>query len=90
MTRTNCSDGLGESAFFVEVQAAREGSFRVAAGKGRNRVTDGGTNVDAGRGDRLAAARVDRASANGDPGVICVLLTQGKERKAMEVYSEQR
>src|SRR5262249_58207238 len=59
-------------------QAVREGSIRVAASQRRNRVVDGGTNVDVVGGDRLATACVDRASPNRDPSVICVHLTQGK------------
>jgi hypothetical protein len=34
VTRTNCSDGLGESAFSVEVQAAGEGTLHLAGDKG--------------------------------------------------------
>jgi hypothetical protein len=89
VTRTNCSDRLEESAFSVEVQAAREGSLRVAASQRRNRLVDGGTSIDVGRGNRLEAACVDRTSADRDPGVICVDLTQGRLRNAMEVGSEQ-
>ena len=67
--------------------AAGEGSICVAASQRGNRIVDGGTSVDVARGDRLEAACVDRTSANRDPGVICVDLTQGRQRNAMEAGS---
>jgi hypothetical protein len=90
VTRTNCNDRLEESAFSVEVQAAREGSLRLAAGQRRKCVADGGTVIDVARGDRLEATCVDRTSANRDPSLICVHLTQERSRKPMEANNEHR
>ena len=61
----------------------------MAASQRRNRVVDGGTIIDVGRGDRLEAACVDGTSPNRDPSLICVHLTQERQRKTMEVGSEQ-
>ena len=46
MTRTNCSDGLEESAFSVEVQKIGEGALHVAFDQGGRGDADSGTDVD--------------------------------------------
>src|SRR5258707_11083110 len=54
VTRTNCSDGLEESAFSVEVQAVGARAICLAADARGGRDPDASAIVDAVRGYRLA------------------------------------